>query len=380
MRPLVAVLGPRASQTPLARGFPCGWPHWEGNVRRPALFHSPTCRRLCTSSSDGASDHIRIITQIADVPNPKQSDKSNWISDPHGYLKAADKRAINVLIKEMHFKYGVEVAVIVIDALVLDVRPFLKSLFNDWGVGCKSASNGVLLAMIMGKKRLEIVTGDGLDASALDKITVEEIHEAGIMPAFNDGRIAEGLRLGLVQIAQKLEEWPDRSFAAEWVATGGEHDGRSFSGGFSSIQPHEDPRFLGPERVTMLALGACGIAGAALYIEDWYYERDRKRCPACGQWELKRHTETVIPMTCNPWQAGKKCEHTICQACGHHDKKSYTVPAAHAYSSTCARLRKPTYEAEGLEQITNTCRTCGAVETSERVVPKLMKRKQHAGI
>jgi len=353
--------------------------HLHGRCLRPgrlrlAAFKSLPCREFASSS-----DPPRIITHLSDIPNPKELNKYNWVSDPHGYLEAVDKRLINATIAEMYSKYGVEVAVVMLDGCALAMRPFVKSLFNHWGIGCQKSCNGLLLVVIMGKCRLEIVSGDGLDATALDKITLEEICDEYVMPEINAGRIPAGLRICLQQISMKLDEWPEKAFAADWVKEGGLHSSDKFSGGRSSVLVG-DPRWLAPERAMTIILGAFAIAGTLLYAEDLYYEREQKRCPECGEWRLERHTETVTTMTCDPWQDGSVCEHTICQACGYHGKRTTIVPAAHNYTTTCTRLREPSYDAEGIEQITITCRNCGATETSEHIIPILVKRKQHAGI
>eukprot|EP01050_Picozoa_sp_SAG11_P015110 SAG11_NODE_1927_length_4054_cov_4.221492_2_plen_110_part_00 len=49
-----------------------------------------------------------------------------------------------------------------------DRRQFCVDLFNLWGVGDRERNTGLLIAMIMKRRRLEIVTGDGLRPVLLD--------------------------------------------------------------------------------------------------------------------------------------------------------------------------------------------------------------------
>lgn len=339
------------------------------------LGNLPTCR-----SSSSNSERPHIISEVSHVLHPKDVHKSNWVSDPQGYLQANDKRAINAIIDEMHAQYGIEVAVVVIDACAVDVKRLLKELFNEWGIGCPTTSNGLLLCMVMGKHRLEIVTGDGLDGSAIDRTCIEEVDEV-ISPEFNDGRFGKGLTLGLQEIEQHLANWPDKGiFTADWVTQGSARSGHTFSGGHSSVMPHADSRWLGPERATSIALGAAAIASLLLFVEDQYYERDKQRCSECGEWKLKRHLEVVEEMACDPMVDGRSCEHIVCKSCGYHGKKLRIMPAAHCYRTVVTRLREPTHDLEGLEQTINTCGVCGDSNSSERVLPRIVKRKQHAGI
>jgi len=130
-----------------------------------------------------------------------------------------------------------------------------------------------------------------------------------------------------------------------------------------------------PERVTFFMAVTGVVFSVGLWAEDLYFQ---KRCTDCGKFELERYTETVKKMTCDPWEAGLKIDHAVCQACGFHKKVERFIPPAHSFKETRERLKEPTKEVDGIVRITNTCRICGAVEVCERPLPK-HTRKQ-AGI
>jgi len=364
VRPRIHLAHSSAPSQPRSRGWPSSF--W-GNCS------------VCRSFTSG-TEYTRIVSQVSDVPHPKQLLETNWVSDPHRYLRDVDRSRLNTIIAKMHRKHGVEVAIVLMDACGPDLRPFLRSLFDEWGIGCKNAHNGFLIAMVMGKRRQMFVTGDGLDAGVLDHFVRDEIRETIMAPQFHEGKLFEGLKFGLEEIAMHLDEWPDGDFVADWVKEGGSvREGSSFSGGRSSSTAHEG-RWMWPEKVTLAALTIGAVCAVGFYIEDALHDQSKRKCPKCNEMKLKRNTEMLKLMTCDPWEDGSKCEHIRCQGCGYYDVVTWTLPASHSYATSATCLQRPTLETEGLEKITNTCRSCDIAESIERVMPKLVKRRAHVGI
>ena len=80
----------------------------------------------------------------------------------------------------------------------MNLRPFFTSLFNYWGVGCPAVNNGVLVAMVMKHRRVEMVTGDGMRHVLTDSY-LKNMQETYMVPMFKQGEFGAGLIKGTGQ-------------------------------------------------------------------------------------------------------------------------------------------------------------------------------------
>jgi len=94
------------------------------------------------------------------VADPKTFARTNWISDACKLLSPIQANEINAICHRLFSKYGVEIAVVTVDTAPggpMNLRPFFTELFNYWGLGDPTVNNGVLVAMIMTHRRIEMV-------------------------------------------------------------------------------------------------------------------------------------------------------------------------------------------------------------------------------
>ena len=96
-------------------------------------------------------------------------------------------------------KYGVEVAVVTLnDIRALQPTKFRGSftqVFNAWGIGHPTVNNGLLVALVLEKRRLEMVTGDGMRKVLTDD-TLKALQQREMVPLFRQGQMAQGLTQG----------------------------------------------------------------------------------------------------------------------------------------------------------------------------------------
>jgi uncharacterized membrane protein YgcG len=149
------------------------------------------------------------VYTTANVPNPKKI-SNTWIADPDGYLKESTIQLLNSKSNTIERLNGTEVAVVVLGSIgSINPADFANELFNNWGVGKKGADNGLLILMVMDKRRVEFSTGYGLEGKLTD-IQCVRIQEKYMVPEFKKADYDRGLIAGLDATAEILvgsEKW-----------------------------------------------------------------------------------------------------------------------------------------------------------------------------
>jgi uncharacterized membrane protein YgcG len=140
---------------------------------------------------------------VKTVPNPKTANNS-WVSDPDNFLKGETVQVLNGKINAIEELNGTEVAVVVLKSIGSgDPADFASELFNYWGVGKKSSNAGLLILMVMDKRRVEFRTGYGLEETLTDGLCVQ-IQQKYMVPEFKKGDYDRGMIAGLDATAKIL--------------------------------------------------------------------------------------------------------------------------------------------------------------------------------
>jgi uncharacterized protein len=153
---------------------------------------------------------------IKDVPNPKRMN-DNWVSDPNQYLSAEAVQILNTKIDQIEQQTTAEVAIVVLpDISGGSPHDFALDLFNYWGVGKASADNGLLILLVMNQRRVEFITGYGME-SILPDLRCYEIQQKYMVPKFKAGDYPAGLIAGLDASAKEIvgDSWENMPSSAE---------------------------------------------------------------------------------------------------------------------------------------------------------------------
>ena len=143
------------------------------------------------------------VYELSTVPNPKTANNS-WVSDPDNFLKGETVQTLNSKISAIEELNGTEVAVVVLKSIgSKDPADFASDLFNYWGIGKKNTNNGLLILMVMDKRRVEFRTGYGLESSLTDGLCVQ-IQQRYMVPEFKKGDYDRGMIAGLDATAKIL--------------------------------------------------------------------------------------------------------------------------------------------------------------------------------
>jgi uncharacterized protein len=160
-----------------------------------------------------------IAQSIDDWVNPQQKDgKQQWIYDRADLLDWQTELKLNFRINKLVGRTSAELAIATTKKIEPEQSPraFALNLFNALGIGKKETNNGVLLFVSKSDRRIEIITGKGLDEVLPDQEVVDLIQQA-IVPSFQQQQYATGIIQGVNAIAQRLESRLPSTIFPDWM-------------------------------------------------------------------------------------------------------------------------------------------------------------------
>jgi uncharacterized protein len=117
----------------------------------------------------------------------------------HNLLGHEEKVRLRHLVETLERETGAEIAALVLPH-VDDLETFATAYFNHVGIGKREHNNGVLVLVVVDRRRVRIEVGHGLETvvtrSAADRIITDVM-----TPEFRAGRYGEGVLRGVEAIA-----------------------------------------------------------------------------------------------------------------------------------------------------------------------------------
>ncbi len=117
-------------------------------------------------------------------------------------LSGAEKTRLRHFIEHLEQETSAELCVMLLRD-VEDPREFATHYFNHLGIGKKELNNGVLILVVLDKRRIEIVVGKGLEAIMPPRFLKRVINEQ-MSPHFRDERFGAGLHEAVEALGQVL--------------------------------------------------------------------------------------------------------------------------------------------------------------------------------
>ncbi len=148
-----------------------------------------------------ASVVVTNIISITEVPNPRTSNR--WVSDTANIIDADAEAKIEAIAQALYDQRTIEMAVVTVDDVRETPKAFATGLFNHWGIGNAQTNNGILVLMVMGKRRLEIETGTGIEA-ALPAAWLSDMQAREMVPKFKARDFGGGLLAGASAISAHI--------------------------------------------------------------------------------------------------------------------------------------------------------------------------------
>lgn len=125
------------------------------------------------------------------------SGKQTLVNDFAGVLTADQKQALENKLVEFDDSSSTQIAVVIVPDLGnYDISDYAVKLGRAWGVGGKEFSNGVVLVISTGNRKLFIATGYGVEG-ALPDVTAKHIIDQEIVPNFKGGDYYGGIDAGV---------------------------------------------------------------------------------------------------------------------------------------------------------------------------------------
>jgi uncharacterized protein len=153
------------------------------------VSRSTTSRRPLAAAAillAGALATAAPAREVPRVPSTHVLDEADW-------LDAADEQRLSRELLEYERATSNQIVVAVMRSLDgEDLADFSQRVAEAWGIGQKERSNGILLAIYVEERMIDIEVGYGLEPVVTDAIA-NEIRTGILVPALQEGRRAEGI-------------------------------------------------------------------------------------------------------------------------------------------------------------------------------------------
>lgn len=136
-----------------------------------------------------------------EIPQP-----SGWVNDFANVITQDYHQKLSALIQELEEKTSSEIAVVTIESIApYNEEDYARLLFDNWKPGKKVKDNGVLVLVAIRERRWRIEAGYGVEGILPDGLC-GEIGRNYMVPYLKQGRYAEGLYYGVLEISRIIAE------------------------------------------------------------------------------------------------------------------------------------------------------------------------------
>lgn len=143
---------------------------------------------------------------LDNVPNPKQSPGSRYVSNPDQLLSPAAVSRIDALLGKLEDSTTAQVAVVCLNSIGENVpKDVATALFRKWGLGYRQKNNGLLILLVKDQHRIEMETGYGLEGVLPDAIC-KRIQLQHMIPLAKAGDVDGAMLAGVQEISRLLTE------------------------------------------------------------------------------------------------------------------------------------------------------------------------------
>ncbi len=131
------------------------------------------------------------------------------VIDQAHILSTEDKQAIGEKIRALHDTGKAQIGVVIVPTTGQeDIFGFAMRIADQWQLGSAKQDNGLLIAIAVNDRRMQILTGYGLEGVIPDIIANRIINQQ-ITPYFKQAQYAQGINAGLSEIERILNLDPE---------------------------------------------------------------------------------------------------------------------------------------------------------------------------
>ena len=155
-------------------------------------------------------------------------DYQGFVNDELGILSQREKRELEAYLTEQAEATSNEIAVVIMNlpnGVVM--RDYAFSIAEKWGIGGKENDNGVLVALFLNEREVDIEVGYGLEG-AIPDLAAYNVIQKDMIPFFRQEDYFSGLYAGVKALSTLASgEYPDavrRRYYAERVSRSNQSD------------------------------------------------------------------------------------------------------------------------------------------------------------
>lgn len=131
------------------------------------------------------------------------------VIDQANLLTAAQKQAISQQILKLYQQDKAQIGIVIVPTTGQeDIFDYAMRVGEQWQLGSAKRDNGLLMAIAVNDRRIQILTGYGLEGVIPD-IVASRIIRNQITPYFQQGQYAQGIQAGLNEIERVLNLDPE---------------------------------------------------------------------------------------------------------------------------------------------------------------------------
>lgn len=149
---------------------------------------------------------------LAEAP-PKPT---SYVSDMAGVMDGTSKQRTEGLCQELETKTGAQLAIVIIPSLQGEpIEDYAVHLFQQWGIGQKEKSNGLLLLVAIQDRRSRLEVGYGLEPVITDAYSGDVLR--AMRSFFRANQYGPGLYAAAHDLAARIAENAGVTLSAEPV-------------------------------------------------------------------------------------------------------------------------------------------------------------------
>lgn len=127
------------------------------------------------------------------------------VTDLAATLGPEDEARITERIRVFEQKKGGQIAVLVVDTTAPEaIFDYTLRVAESWKLGRKGVDDGVLFVIAKGDRKMQILTGPGIQGTLTDAASKRIIAEV-VAPHFREGKYGEGIYSGVDKIASVID-------------------------------------------------------------------------------------------------------------------------------------------------------------------------------
>ncbi len=131
------------------------------------------------------------------------------VIDQANILSASEKQQISARILKLNEQAKAQIGVVIVPTTGQeDIFDFTMRVAEQWKLGSEKQDNGLLMAIAINDRRIQIATGYGLEG-VLPDIVASRIIRNNITPYFKQNQFAQGIDTGLAEIENILNMDPE---------------------------------------------------------------------------------------------------------------------------------------------------------------------------